>query len=182
MNVNSEASSAQQPKVASKRLSFGIGNLLLIVLVVAVAVAWWLDRNRVAYGQYDVPGPLTVSYDVRQSSNSRISQTLGDVIGIDLKGDCVVIHTDRGGVVLPQSGLIKLTWSKDWSSDDARGEHALERVFLSSDFIPFDDAKRSARVHEFVSSQFKSIESRTLKAIDIGGDQMTKVDSGIDRG
>ena len=101
-----------QPKV-SKRFSFGIGHLLMLIALVAVCFAWWIDHNQVAPREYSIDGPLTLSYKVRTSPNSTSGGSIGGVKGIDVLNDTVIVHTEQGGTVFSSNNLINFVWNRE---------------------------------------------------------------------
>ena len=99
--------------VMRRKLSFGIGNLLLVIALVAVCLAWWQDHHREQPRVHDVPGPLSVSYSIRTSPSSTSGSDYGGVQGIDFRGDNVIVHTKSGGLILPSSRLVHFRWATE---------------------------------------------------------------------
>ena len=96
-----------------KLLMFGLRDLLLLVTIIAISVAWWMDRNRVQEEAYDIQGPLTVIYTIRTSPNSTGGNKLKSVRGMDFEGGNIVIYADERGIVLSSANLIEFQWSSE---------------------------------------------------------------------
>lgn len=106
-----DSATGEGRKVPSKRLSFSLGNLLMLVALIAVSIAWWGDRNRSSSPpKYDIPGPISVSYKVRTSPSSTSGGSIGGVKGINYRGNNVIVYTESGGAVLAGDSLIRFTW------------------------------------------------------------------------
>ena len=86
---------------------------MLFIALIAIGLAWWMDRNRVVIPRYDIPGPLTVSYTIQTSPNSTSGGRIVGVIGIDIKEDQVIVHTSKGGSVMSSSKLVHFSWQSE---------------------------------------------------------------------
>lgn len=111
--MSSDSATDEARNVASKRLSFGVGNLLLLIALVSISLAWWVDHNRSPTQKFDVVGPVSVSYTVRTSPNSTSGGRIDGVTGIDFQGDNIVVHTTTGGTVFLGSKLIAFRWDPE---------------------------------------------------------------------
>ena len=103
------------PNRVPKRWAFSLSTLLFLITTLATAFAWWSDRssNQATVPkapQYDVPGPLFVAYTLRKSPNTTAGQQHTNALGINFRGDNIVVHTQNGGVVLTSNSLIELIW------------------------------------------------------------------------
>ena len=96
-----------------RKLSFGLGSLLLLVTLSAVSVAWWLEHNRPPVAQYDVTGPIWVEFQIRRNENSTPSRRIHGVLGLNFRADQITVHTAKGGVVVPKEILIEFEWFKE---------------------------------------------------------------------
>lgn len=85
----------------------------MLVTLVAICIAWWSDPRRETAKEYDVPGPLTVSYSVRTSPTSTAGNKFKGASGIDFRGNHIVVHTKDGGLILASSSLIDFHWYQD---------------------------------------------------------------------
>ncbi len=103
----------EESKHKAKRVSFGLGNLLLVIAIIAISLGWWVDRNRAHSDQYDVQGGIRVSYTIRKSSNSTAGGVIEGVEGIDFRGSSIVVYRNDRGVVLPANNLIDFNWVKE---------------------------------------------------------------------
>ena len=97
----------------SRRLSFGLGSLLLLVTLCAVCIAWWVDHNRPSSIKYDVTGPLTVKFKFQRNSNSTASRTIAGARGVTFRDGQIAIYTVNGGIVVSTSNLIEFEWTRD---------------------------------------------------------------------
>lgn len=103
----------EESKHKAMRVSFGMGNLLLVIAIIAISLGWWVDRNRAHSDQYDVQGAIRVSYTIRKSSNSTAGGVIEGVEGIDFRGSSIVVYRNDRGVVLPANNLIDFNWVKE---------------------------------------------------------------------
>ena len=100
-------------KAPSKRLSVSMSNLLMLFTITAISIAWWVDRNRTSPQEYDIPGPIFVSYKVRTSSSSTSGGKVSGVKGINYQGNNIIVHTENGGTVMSGNSLIEFTWKQE---------------------------------------------------------------------
>lgn len=86
----------------------------MLTVAIALAFGWWSAQTREASGKstYDVEGPLDVAYTVREASNRTAGSNGVVALGIDFEEDYVVIHTERGGIVLSSNVLINFFWTR----------------------------------------------------------------------
>ncbi len=106
---------AQDRKASRKnanRLSFNIGNLLLLIALIGISLGWWVDRNGSHSDEYDVQGLIKVSYTIRKSPNSISGGVIENAEGIDFRGSNIVIFKMDSGVVLPANNLIDFRWQR----------------------------------------------------------------------
>jgi len=100
-------------KKDAKRPSFSMGNLLMVIALVGISLAWWVDHNRPKLEEYDIRGPVRVTFTIRTSPNSKESGVIKDIDGIDFHGTTIVLHKEDGGQVFPSSSLIYFHWSSE---------------------------------------------------------------------
>tara|TARA_B100001939_G_scaffold329003_1_gene324841 strand:+ start:58 stop:459 length:402 start_codon:yes stop_codon:yes gene_type:complete len=100
-------------KKDTKRASFSMGNLLMVIALVGICLAWWVDHNRPKLEAYDIQGPVRVTFTIRTSPNSKESGVIKDIDGIDFHGTTIVLHKEDGGQVLASSSLIYFHWSRE---------------------------------------------------------------------
>lgn len=105
--------------------SFSIREMLLVVAVLGLLFAWWTERSEspAPVKQFDVEGPLVVSYSLRLSPSDTVSGT-GNYKGIDFLPTGVVIHSDRGGKFCATESIISLVWDRDTRAEASSNEHA----------------------------------------------------------
>jgi hypothetical protein len=112
--LNVDSATDEGRKVPSKRLSFSVSNLLMLVALTAISMAWWVDRNRSSPPQgYDIPGPIFVSYKVRTSPSSTSGGNISGVTGINCQGGNIIVYTENGGTVMAGNSLIEFTWKSE---------------------------------------------------------------------
>lgn len=97
----------------ANRLSFSMGNLLLVIALIGISLGWWVDRNGSHSDQYDVQGLINVSYTIRKSPNSTAGGSIEDAEGIDFRGSNIVVYKKDSGVVLTANNLIDFRWGKE---------------------------------------------------------------------
>ena len=90
--------------------SFRLGTLFLATALVAVCIAWWVDRNKPGKKPYDVEGPLTIKYEFQRNERSTPSRTLNGVLGLRFEPSVIVLDTANCGVVIPTDNLIEFDW------------------------------------------------------------------------
>lgn len=110
--MNPPPVSNDEPAGPARRMSFSISNLLLIVTLTAICIAWYVDHHRPEpeTENYDIPGPVLVSYRIRTSESSTSGSTV-EAIGINYHGNHIIVHTRSGGFLLPVSRLISFRWT-----------------------------------------------------------------------
>ena len=113
VNLDADSTTEEGRRTSRRRISFSISNLLLLIALIAVCIAWWRDHNRERPRRYDIQGPISVSYTVRTSPTSTAGSRIKGVRGIDFQGASIAIHTLDGGIVLPSSRLISLRWNPE---------------------------------------------------------------------
>ena len=90
-----------------------MGNVLMVIALVGISLAWWVDHNRPKLEAYDIRGPVRVTFTIRTSPNSKESGVIKNIDGIDFHGTTIVLHKEDGGQVLPASSLIYFHWSRE---------------------------------------------------------------------
>jgi len=100
-------------KKDARRRSFSMGNLLMVIALVGISLAWWVDHNRPELEEYDIRGPVSVTFSVRTSPNSKEGGVIKDIDGIDFHGATIVLHKENGGRVFPTSSLINFHWQSE---------------------------------------------------------------------
>ena len=101
------------PRRAVRFASFSLRDLIFLVTIIAVCVAWWIDRSRPVAKSYDIVGPVSVWYEVTVSSNSRVKRNVREASGIDFVGDNIVVFTENGGVVIAPDNLLEFHWTRN---------------------------------------------------------------------
>ncbi len=97
----------------SRKFSFGLGSLLLLVTLSAVCIAWWLDHNKSPVALYDVEGPISVEFRFRRNENSTPTRRIKGVLGLNFRADQITVHTSNGGLVVPTENLVEFEWVKE---------------------------------------------------------------------
>ena len=100
-------------KKDARRPSFSMGNLLMVIALVGISLAWWVDHNRPELEEYDIRGPVSVTFSIRTSPNSKEGGVIKDIDGIDFHGATIVLHKEKGGRVFPASSLINFHWQSE---------------------------------------------------------------------
>ena len=108
--LDAESATNEGRRTPPSRLRFSMSNLLLLIALIAISMAWWVDKNRSSPQQYDIQGPVFVSYKVRTSPSSTSGGNISGVKGISYRGDNLIVHTENGGFVIPGNGLIEFIW------------------------------------------------------------------------
>ena len=89
----------------------------MVIALVAISIAWWIDHNRKPAEKYDVAGPITISYVVRNEGhpNGITRSTIGGAVGINFQGGNLIVYTGKSGKVVVISGasLIECEWTRD---------------------------------------------------------------------
>ncbi len=111
--MDADSTNDKRRIAASRRFSFGVSNLMLLVAIVAISIAWWVDHNRSAPSKYDVSGPVVVSYKVRSSPTTTVGGPIVGVRGINFRGETIVIYTANGGTVFLVNRLIEFSWEPE---------------------------------------------------------------------
>jgi len=104
-------SQLEHPNPTSRKLSFGLGSLILFATLCAVCVAWYANHNKSSADH--VVGPITITFVYRSSQDSTFSNTITGASGLDFRNDQITIHTNSGGLVIPKSTLIKVEWFEE---------------------------------------------------------------------
>ena len=106
------------PNVARTKnfTTYPLSSLFLLVLAIAISLGWWVDRSRIqnkpATSQYDINGPLYVSYEIRMTDGVQKKSGVIAASGICIHGETFTIHTESGGVLLSTASLVECSWTK----------------------------------------------------------------------
>ena len=96
--------------------TYPLSSLFMLVLAIAISLGWWVDRSRIqnkpATSQYDINGPLYVSYELRMTDGVQKKSGVIAASGICIHGETVTIHTESGGVLLSTGSLVECSWTK----------------------------------------------------------------------
>lgn len=111
--VNTDPTTNEDREPSRRPFSFGISNLLMLIALVAVCLAWWGSYIPATNRKFDIAGPISVSYSIRTSATSTSGSKIEGVRGIEFRGDNIVLYTTDGGVMLPGSSLIDFRWSQE---------------------------------------------------------------------
>lgn len=85
----------------------------MVIALVGISLAWWVDHNRPELEEYDIRGPVSVTFSIRTSPNSKEGGVIKDIDGIDFHGATIVLHKENGGRVFPTSSLINFHWQSE---------------------------------------------------------------------
>ena len=101
---------SNDPTSLTRVLSFRLGTLFLLTALIAVGIAWFLDRNSNPKNPYDVIGPLTIKYEYRLNDRSTPNRTISGVLGMRFGNGIIIADTANGGVIIPTANLIEFDW------------------------------------------------------------------------